>query len=70
MADDPRGDLPLNDKRELDRMDDEKPEPAANTNIEDMIGDRLKQYYSKRLSQPLPTRFSDLLRELAMKEME
>ena len=69
MADEPRGDLSYNDERELNGMDD-KPDPATNINLEDMIGDRLKQYYSKRLSQPLPTRFSDLLRELASKEEE
>jgi hypothetical protein len=39
-------------------------------NIERMVGDRLKQYYSGRLSQPLPDKFADLLKELAKKEAE
>ena len=41
---------------------------AAETNLEKMIGDRLKQYYATRLSQPLPDKFAALLRDLANKE--
>jgi hypothetical protein len=43
---------------------------TAETNLEKMIGDRLKQYYATRLSQPLPAKFADLLRDLANKEAE
>ena len=43
---------------------------AAEINLEKMIGDRLKQYYATRLSQPLPDKFADLLRDLAKKEAE
>ena len=50
---------------------DQPPErSAAETNFEQMIGDRLKQYYATRLSQPLPDRFLDLLNHLAKKEAE
>ena len=50
---------------------DQPPErSAAETNLEKMIGDRLKQYYATRLSQPLPDKFADLLRDLAKKEAE
>ena len=44
--------------------------PARETNLEKMIGERLKQYYATRLSQPLPEKFADLLRDLAEKETE
>jgi hypothetical protein len=43
---------------------------AAESNFEEMIGDRLRQYYASRLSQPLPNKFVDLLRDLAKKEAE
>ena len=43
---------------------------AAETNLEEMIGDRLRRYYATRLSQPLPDKFVDLLRHLAKKEAE
>jgi hypothetical protein len=53
-------------------MDNDQPpeRSAAETNLEKMIGDRLKQYYATRLSQPLPEKFADLLRDLARKEAE
>jgi hypothetical protein len=41
---------------------------SAEGNLEKMIGERLKQYYATRLSQPLPDKFADLLRDLANKE--
>jgi len=43
---------------------------AAEINLDKMIGDRLKQYYATRLSQPLPAKFAELLRDLANKEAE
>jgi hypothetical protein len=43
---------------------------TAEINLDKMIGDRLKQYYATRLSQPLPDKFADLLRDLANKEAE
>jgi hypothetical protein len=49
---------------------DELPEAATDTNLEEMIGDRLKQYYATKLSQPLPDKFVDLLKHLAKKEAE
>ena len=53
-------------------MDNDQPpeRSAAEINLEKMIGDRLKQYYATRLSQPLPEKFADLLRDLAKKEAE
>ena len=51
--------------------DDRRQERSAReTNLEKMIGDRLKQYYATRLSQPLPEKFAELLRDLAEKEAE
>ena len=43
---------------------------AAEINLDKMIGDRLKQYYATKLSQPLPAKFAELLRDLANKEAE
>ena len=43
---------------------------AAEINLDKMIGDRLKQYYATRLSQPVPAKFAELLRDLANKEAE
>jgi len=41
---------------------DQTPERStAEINLDKMIGDRLKQYYATRLSQPLPDKFADLL---------
>ena len=52
-------------------VNDQPPErSAAETNLEKMIGDRLKQYYATSLSRPLPDKFTDLLRDLAKKEAE
>ncbi len=67
MADDPNGEDPRNGVRdfaEVNRVTSERNQ----SDIKDMISDRLKQYYSKRLSQPLPDKFAELLRELAEKE--
>jgi hypothetical protein len=50
---------------------DQTPERStAEINLDKMIGDRLRQYYATRLSQPLPDKFADLLRDLANKEAE
>ena len=48
---------------------DQQPEcSASEAKLEAMIGDRLKQYYATRLSQPLPDKFAILLEELAKRE--
>ncbi len=69
MADDPNGEAPSSGGRKFpgwngEPAEHQKDEPHFN----DMIGLRLKQYYSERLSQPLPDKFAQLLRELAEKE--
>jgi hypothetical protein len=69
MADPPNGEDPPNIGREFAESYNETAEPRMDEpKITDIIGDRLKQYYSKRLSQPLPDKFAELLRELAKKE--
>jgi Anti-sigma factor NepR len=75
MPDDPSSKDPKDNNVMYSAMaNDQTPErsagSAAETNLEKMIGDRLKQYYATRLSQPLPDKFADLLRDLANKEAE
>jgi hypothetical protein len=64
---DPKDDNVLYSVMANDKMSERS---AAETNLEKMIGERLKQYYATRLSQPLPDKFADLLRDLANKEAE
>jgi hypothetical protein len=72
MPDDPSSKDPKDNNILYSAMaNDQMPEcSTAQTNLEKMIGDRLKQYYATRLSQPLPDKFADLLRDLAAKEAE
>jgi hypothetical protein len=72
MPDDPSSKDPKDNNVMYSAMaNDQTPEGSvAETNLEKMIGDRLKQYYATRLSQPLPDKFADLLRDLANKEAE
>ncbi len=72
MPDDPSIKDPKDSTILYSAMADDQPlaRSAAETRLEEMIGDRLKQYYATRLSQPLPDRFLDLLNHLAKKEAE
>jgi len=72
MPDDPSSKYPKDSSVLYSVMaNDPTPEHlAAEINLDKMIGDRLKQYYATRLSQPLPAKFAELLRDLANKEAE
>jgi len=72
MPDDPSSKVPKDSSVLYSAMAIDQP-PERSTveiNLDQMIGDRLKQYYAARLSQPLPDKFADLLRDLANKEAE
>ena len=72
MPDDPSSKDPKDSSVLYSAMaNDPTPERStAEINLDKMIGDRLKQYYATRLSQPLPAKFAELLRDLANKEAE
>jgi len=72
MPDDPSSKYPKDSSVLYSVMaNDPTPEHlAAEINLDKMIGDGLKQYYATRLSQPLPAKFAELLRDLANKEAE
>ena len=70
MSDDPSTKDPKKVRYSAIASDETRRCSAGETNLEKMIGDRLKQYYATRLSQPLPAKFADLLRDLANKEAE
>jgi hypothetical protein len=36
--------------------------------LQDLIGNRLRQYYDRRLSEPLPDKFASLLAQLGKSE--
>ena len=72
MPDDPSRKDPTDKNILCSAMADDRRQERSEreSNLEKMIGDRLKQYYATRLSQPLPEKFADLLRNLAEKEAE
>jgi len=73
MRDDPSGEEPRNEETTPPQTAEEATAAPNEKNdlkndLQGMIGESLKQYYSKRLSQPLPDKFSILLQALAEKE--